>query len=92
MRHLEVLVLEFGAIDRLAAGAVPIGEVAALQHEARLQRGRQAGQRGERRQRAATRRRRCARAPRAKVRRVSAAVTAGGAREPTIMRCIGEPS
>lgn len=33
--QLEVLVLELGAVDRLAAGAVVVGEVATLQHEAR---------------------------------------------------------
>ena len=32
--HVEVLVLELAAIDALAAGAVHVGEVAALHHEA----------------------------------------------------------
>ena len=35
MLQLEILILELGAIDRLAACAVESGEVAALRHEVR---------------------------------------------------------
>lgn len=35
MSQLEVLVSEFLAVDRLAAGAVEVGEVATLAHEVR---------------------------------------------------------
>ena len=34
MAHVEVLVLELAAVDALTAGAVHVGEVAALHHEA----------------------------------------------------------
>lgn len=35
MLQLEVFVLELGAVDALAAGAVMVGEIAALAHEVR---------------------------------------------------------